>query len=266
MNIESAKKYNGKHATDLQPDTAGFAQLVEAYQKGAGLIADGMFGPGTRAALLGPAPAPAGPLIELVDFVPTTWAQARARWQSFIKLPIRYKLSAGGRDPRADDPRSEVDGVNGLDCSGAHAAARRFARKQKNFRYYGGWVNTDSMIADARGKQDLYEPLDRPVPGAVLVFCGIDIDNDGKRNRVGHVADVDEIAATFDPKHPNFLYVTIFDCAGSNSELPGSDSDVARHPAGYFNGKDKFTYKGKTYQDDEWKTQILWCRAQGRPA
>lgn len=273
MNLEqlaSAQKYNKTEAADVTADSALFAGLVEGWQAAVeGLDVDGKFGPKTRASVAAHLPVPVpGPIspkpkIELVNWIPgLVPADVEKRWSDMSKLAIGYVLGAGGKDPHAPDPRSEKDGKFGLDCTGGDAYASGISRFQKNFPLYGGWINTDSIVADARGDQTLFELLDRPVRGCGLVFCGIDFDHDGDRERIGHKAWVSSVDPSFNPKSPDYKLVTIWDCAGSNSGLAGAVGDVFKHPAGYFNGK--ATFKGVTNQN--WATICVWNKATGRPA
>lgn len=269
--LASAEKYNKTNAVDVTPDSPIFAGLVEGYQTAHALDADGKLGPKTRAAVIAGLPTTVGvpgplspkPKIELVNWIPGLLPNdVEERWMHMSTLPIGYVLGAGGKDPHASDPRSEKDGKFGLDCTGGDSYASAIARFQKNFPLYGGWINTDSIVADARGDQVLFELLDKPVRGCGLVFCGIDFDHDGDRERIGHKAWVSAIDPSFDPKHPDYRLVTIWDCAGSNSTLAGAVGDVMKHPAGYFNGKD--TFKGVTNKN--WATICVWNKATGRPA
>lgn len=267
MNIVHAQNYNRQNAADAKPDSEIFAHLVDAFQDANGLPRDGMFGKVTREKLAADyhaEPPVSGPAIQLVDWIPGLKPDdVEGRWASMSKLAIEYVLGAGGRDPNANDPRSEKNGKLGLDCTGADAYASALSRLQPHFPYYGGWINTDSIVADARGNQVLFELLDRPVRGCGLVFAGIDFDHDGDRERIGHKSWVSRVLAGFNPKKPDYRLVEIWDCAGSNSKLvPGAVGDVAKHVAGYFNGKDTFRDVTKA----EWATIAVWNKATGRPA
>jgi hypothetical protein len=56
----------------------------------------------------------------------------------------------------------------------------------------GGWINTDAMHADALGRRRLFQPLDRAVPGALLVHPRPGGDSEAP----GHVGIVTEVDAT----------------------------------------------------------------------
>lgn len=284
--ITKAIDYNRKRPGAISAHRV--AQLVAHWQgTHPPLLVDGCMGPLTvdsiDLSLSGPAVpapvvvAPSAPVvvpkppsvvtIVLIGAVPNlTVDEVEARWERAGQLPIAYVLGAGGKDCKSDsDPRSTItrDGKQlfGADCTGASNWAEGVPKFQKNFSQYGGWQNTDAIIADARGKQEIWELLDRPVRGCGLVFAGIDFDHDGDRERIGHKAWVSAVDPAFDPKHPDYRLVTIWDCAGSNAKLPGSHGAIAKHPAGYFNGKD--TYKGVT--DPRWATVCVWNKHIPKP-
>lgn len=105
-------------------------------------------------------------------------------------MGIRYKLGAGGMQPYADSP---ADAAGRCDCSGFACWALGFARIGKDpfyLRVAGGWINTDSMLADARnagGLLDLVSPIDAR-PGDLYVF------GKGGGRRYGHVGVVSAVA------------------------------------------------------------------------
>jgi hypothetical protein len=268
--LAAAEKYNATNAVDVTPDSALLAGLVEGWQAAAGgLTVDGKFGPKTRASVYATLPIPTPPVLQpkpkitLVDWIPGLFPDdVEARWARISKLAIKYLLGAGGRDPHAQDPRTWKGDLYGCDCTGADSYCSGLDRYQPNFTYYGGWMNTDAIVADALGNQEVWELLDRPVRGCGLVFCGIDYDHDGDRERIGHKAWSSKVDPSFDPKKPDYRLVTIWDCAGTNSERPGAVGDVFKHDGGYFNGKE--TYRDRT--DPRWATHCVWNKATGRPA
>lgn len=122
---------------------------------------------------------------------------AAARARSMINAPVPYVLGAGGRNPMATSPIGKRDNRRGCDCVGFTAWCSGFDRLQKEFPYYGGWINTDSSLGKWNGELGQWEPasgwfalLDRPVIGSWIVYPSIDIDNDGDRDRIGHVGIV----------------------------------------------------------------------------
>lgn len=112
------------------------------------------------------------------------------RARGLLSETTRYKLGAGGRDPSAPVPQTTVDGVYGSDCIGFVLWCIGLSRYQPQVTEgtigsYGGWVNTDSAIGDARTAQVFFEVTHTPKAGDLVVFPGI-VKN-GKRARIGHV-------------------------------------------------------------------------------
>jgi hypothetical protein len=139
-------------------------------------------------------------------------------------LGSTYVLGAGGRNPDAPNPFTTRDGMLGCDCVGFTSWCLGHDRFQPGrFAHYDGWINTDSMIADARGRRTWYAPIARPEPGDVVVFPSI--TRDGKRIRLGHVGLVvavpDEFPEAFAFHWPDvtrrgwLARVRVIDCAGS---------------------------------------------------
>jgi hypothetical protein len=112
---------------------------------------------------------------------------------------IRYRLGAGGRDPDEAHPaawsserlRWEVD------CSGFAAWCLGLDRYQPKFPLWGGWISTDSIVADAHGAGVWFRRIDRPEPGCLAVYPGI--REGGKRVRVGHMGVVVAVSAGYEP-------------------------------------------------------------------
>lgn len=102
---------------------------------------------------------------------------------------IFYLLSGhnGGKDPTACDPADrwikpdEIDAQGNrtvhtftnrtADCIGGGVWCAGFDRYQpvRFGHIYNGWINTDSMIADAIGPAKCFEVLDKPEPGCFVV-------------------------------------------------------------------------------------------------
>ncbi len=79
------------------------------------------------------------------------------------------------------------------DFSGFICWALGVARDRSALAIPGGWINTDSMHADALGPRRLFEPLERAVPGALLVYPKPDPrDPEGEPGHVAIVTDVDD--------------------------------------------------------------------------
>lgn len=116
---------------------------------------------------------------------------------------IYYRLHEhnGGKDPTAPDPadRWSIEGhtfVNRTcDCVGGQAWAAGFDRYQpvRFAHLYDGWINTDSMIMDARGPQRCFAALDAPEPGCMVVCA-----SGSRGHAIGHVGGVIEVPPDWD--------------------------------------------------------------------
>lgn len=151
-------------------------------------------------------------------------ARAVDRAQRIAAMPSRYVLGAGGRDPRALTPFTMRDGVLGSDCVGFTSWCLGHDRYQpKTFPRYDGWINTDSLMADANDARTWYGPVSRPEPGDVVVFPSI--YRDGQRRRMGHIGLVVDVPDDFPEDfhfahHDRSLWLTrvaVIDCAGARS-------------------------------------------------
>lgn len=129
--------------------------------------------------------------------LPLNRVLARA-WDATTK-PMRYYLGAGGRDPNKPTCATSRDGISGSDCVGFVMWALGVDRYQpKKFRFYDGWMNTDSVIMDATrpyldSTTRCWQQLTRPEPGALVIFPSL--YKNGKRTRIGHVGLIVEVPA-----------------------------------------------------------------------
>ena len=149
--------------------------------------------------------------------------RAIARARVIAAGPSRYKLGAGGRNPLAMTPFTDRDGVLGCDCVGFTAWCLGHDRYQpKTFSHYDGWINCDSLMADARGGQSWYEQVRKPESGDVVVFPSIVVH--GERKRIGHIGLVtfvpanmpDDVYGLSDTERRRWLLkVGVIDCAGA---------------------------------------------------
>ncbi len=161
-----------------------------------------------------------------LHYYPTSRESAVARaWLIAGTRPTRYKLGAGGRNPSAPTPFTVRDGILGSDCIGFVLWCLGLDRYQpKVFPYYEGWINTDSAIMDAKGKRSVFELIDRPELGSMVIYPSL--WKAGKMIRMGHVAIVVEVPAEWPsklewsklaPRERTALLklVKVIDCAGS---------------------------------------------------
>ncbi|AEV98862.1 peptidoglycan-binding protein [Niastella koreensis] len=104
--------------------------------------------------------------------------------KSAINKGIRYKLGMGGTNPSAKLP----DQHNQCDCSGFVCWALGLNRKTDIpfYKKFGGWIFTDSMVADINSNAGIFEKLNTPVAGCIVVY--------GAGAQIGHVGIVSEVA------------------------------------------------------------------------
>lgn len=169
---------------------------IRAIQRGAGLVEDGVVGEQTLDVLQGKpvapkktyAPPKRGQVIklELIDVI--------SRATRVIGSPILYHLEYpnGGDNPSAGLPCDEHTG--GLDCSGFNAWVHGFDRYQPgDFKYWDGYLNTDSKIAEAETEGKWFTIHETPEVGDMIV--GETFRTAYGVRRIGHegtVVDVSE--------------------------------------------------------------------------
>lgn len=105
------------------------------------------------------------------------------RAKSAINKGIRYKLGSGGTNPAATLPTA-----NKLcDCSGFVCWVLGLSRKTTIpfYNQFGGWIFTDSMEADVKSQAGIFEKLNTPEVGCIVVY--------GAGNKIGHVGIVSEV-------------------------------------------------------------------------
>ena len=136
----------------------------------------------------------------------------------------------GGIDPCAPDPAVRWKKPNStftnrtVDCSGGNAWMHGFSRFQDQFPLYrdrvyvngkpldGGWINTDSKILDARGRQTCFVPTpnNRPEIGTIITCM-----SGSPGHGVGHEGTVVAVhCLEWDPKVRELWdLVDVVDCA-----------------------------------------------------
>jgi hypothetical protein len=118
---------------------------------------------------------------------------------------IYYRLPNhnGGKDPTAPDCatrwKSSVAAtfVNVTsDCMGSAAWGAGFDRYQpvRFAHMFGGWINTDSMIADALGPAKCFRVLERPEVGCFVVAAS---GSGARTESIGHIGGVVSIPSSF---------------------------------------------------------------------
>jgi LysM repeat protein len=97
---------------------------------------------------------------------------------------IRYKLGSGGMSPEKNSPATN----NLCDCSGFVCWVLGISRETDNpfYKKFGGWIYTDSMEADVNSNSGIFERLQTPEIGAIVVY--------GAGAKIGHVGIVSEVS------------------------------------------------------------------------
>ena len=105
------------------------------------------------------------------------------RARTAIDKGIRYRLGSGGMKPELQSPTSD----NFCDCSGFVCWVLGISRKTTSSFYekFGGWIYTDSMVADINSSAGIFEKLNTPEVGCIIVY--------GAGNKIGHVGIVSEV-------------------------------------------------------------------------
>ncbi len=201
-------------------------EAVRKFQEDNGLVADGIAGPKVMALLAKRKPTrPA--LRKLADSLARAWHQTTQK--------ARYILGEGGRNPANLTPFTpNAKGALGSDCVGFVLWCLGIDRYQPElFGFYDGWMNTDSIIMDAkysdtyvqRKKPRLWKLLNRPEVGSLVIFPSLR-NSAGKMTRMGHVGIVVEVPAewpedlaSWSPKERRELLklVKVIDCNASLS-------------------------------------------------
>lgn len=131
---------------------------------------------------------------------------ARARYLASDECVAGYYLLKdynGGKDPTAADPFDRWTKPGGktvnrtADCIGGAAWCGGFDRYQPSrfAHIYSGWINTDSMIMDAKGPAKCFEVLGLPTPG-----CFVVAPSNSPGHTIGHIGVVIDVPAEWDPE------------------------------------------------------------------
>lgn len=162
--------------------------------------------------------------------IPLTAQEAITRAKKISLETSKYILGAGGRNPQADKPFTLKNGALGSDCIGFVLWCWGLDRyqpidgKDLEYPFYEGWINTDSMLMDVKGKHIYFEETSEPFPGCAVVYPSI--WKNGKMIRMGHIGLVVAVPENW-PKNWKALSpqerkawckkVTVIDCAGAAS-------------------------------------------------
>ncbi len=169
---------------------------------------------------------------------PCSGPEAAKRALSIAGLGGQYLLGTGDYRPHGvlDLPWTERDGERGTDCAGfAMCWAYKVVRHRPGFAKGGDIeddINTDSGLWDAAHARDLYEPIETPELGALLVTPTIRLPHFYK---MGHVRICVGTARVieWDPAAPTWELLDLAEACGPNRRSPGvilsTGAGVARH-------------------------------------
>lgn len=145
----------------------------------------------------------------------TQLADVATRAETALRLAAQrnviYKLGCGGFDPDAPTPWSFAAT---LDCSGFAAWCMGLPRHYPPMPD-GDWIETSQIYRDATRKQVIFEKLDAPEVGALLVWPDRVIDRAVRQGHVGVVVALDS-----DADGPNVARV--IHCSSGNYRATGS--------------------------------------------
>ena len=117
------------------------------------------------------------------DFTSLSADDLVRRARSAINKGIRYRLGEGGTTPGLNLPTS-----NKLcDCSGFVCWILGISRKTTIPFYsrFGGWIYTDSMVADINNQAGIFEKINIPEMGCIVVY--------GAGHEIGHCGLVSKV-------------------------------------------------------------------------
>jgi hypothetical protein len=158
----------------------------------------------------------------------------------------------------------------GLDCRGFVIWCYQLAAKRDGFNSGGsvtGWINTDSMIEDARSSSpDLFRIATAPRPGTVIAYPSIrrselegftaDL---GKRVRIGHVGIVERFrGAEWDPSQLSFwALLDVVQCGSSGSPAVRTIDGGLWGRAASYPFTNPITQKTSTLTRSKWGAVLL---------
>lgn len=118
-----------------------------------------------------------------------------ARARSACNRGISYGLGQGGMEPRDDLPTRNAR----CDCSGFAAWGLSLDRfqgdKGKLHSKAIPWIETTAIARDATGAQRLFQQIEKPVPGCLVVYGDRKVLG---RKREGHIGFVSEVRNRLD--------------------------------------------------------------------
>lgn len=142
-------------------------------------------------------------------------------------------------------------GRRGCDYAGFLAWCLGYARHQRGFTSSSDWINADTMIEEAETRALWFTPLLEPEPGAVLAYCSIALERDGRRDRLGHAALIVERPPRWTISDAAWTALRIVHCAPSHQRRLGH-AIAETHAASWAH---RATFRGITHP--HWRTRYL---------
>jgi hypothetical protein len=241
--VRAIQELLNKNGAELTVDGLFGAKTNEAvriFQMKSGLLADGIVGEKTIAALRGieyvkevykhPVRGKVLANHEVLDIV--------GRALKCVGAPIKYHLEYpnGGTDPEAIMPCDEHTGF--LDCSGFNAWVQGFDRYQPgDFKYWDGYLNTDSKIAEAEERGVWFTIHTEPEVGDMIV--GESERVPGERVKIGHEGTVVDISEW---NSRGLAGIQVVHCSPSNYKFTDSKSAVFKTNGALWGGYKKHVF------------------------
>lgn len=163
----------------------------------------------------------------------------------------RYLLGAGGFDPDAPSPYTELRGRTGCDYAGFLAWCLGYPRRHPGLLGTSDWINADTMIEEAETRARWFSLLPEPEPGAILAYCTISLEHDGHRDRPGHAALIVERPPRWTLADASWTAMRIIHASPAIQRRYGHAIDET-HAAAWAH---RATFRGLTHP--HWRTRFL---------
>lgn len=177
---------------------------------------------------------------------PDPLARARARVGTG-----HYLLGAGGVDPHAAIPDTTVGARRGCDGPGFLAWCLGYPRHQPGFTWGWDWVNADSMIVEAETRGAWFRVVPHPEVGAVLAYPSVELERDGRRDRLGHAALIIDVPSPWSVTEAAWSALRIVHCHSSIQRRLGHAIDVTHAVA----WAQRASFRGASHP--RWRTRFL---------
>lgn len=149
--------------------------------------------------------------------VPVMRDQIVLKARSVVGCDIRYRLGSGGLNPGHNLPSH-----NKLcDGSGFVCWALSLSRKTDIpfYQRYGGWIFTDSMVDDVNSSAGIFEKLNFPERGCIVVY--------GAGKKIGHLGIVSEVS---DGSMKSVIHCSLGNSSKFNSAIQETSPSVFNRP------------------------------------